>query len=435
MAGGPSSAALASISQRTRLGLTPALRSALHVLRLSAQDLIDEVAAEAADNPFVLVGELRTGLGGQTHEILTAQRSLVADIRHQLALMPLRPEVMQIAAFLAGDLREDGYLDTPLAEMARHTGLEISALQEGLAALQMCEPVGVGARTLAECLALQLVDRGVKPELAQSIVAHLDLFAVGNWRALGRALDMSQDALLEMSALIQTLAPHPVVAGDEAVTPLLPDVALEPDGFGGFLVRLAIPFAAQVRLNRSLIRASRQETSAFAPDRQARAEALVRAIRLRGRTLLRICRCIAEHQHGFLTQGPDHLRPLSRVELASALSLHPSTVGRAVAAKALTVGGRVYPLSFFFSSALTRGSDSPAFTAFVVQRSISRLIQGEDPDNPLSDSAISDLLMSEGVDIARRTVAKYRGCMRIPPSFARRNASARSKGCLSGPFS
>ena len=167
MAGGPSSAALASISQRTRLGLTPALRSALHVLRLSAQDLIDEVAAEAADNPFVLVGELRTGLGGQTHEILTAQRSLVADIRHQLALMPLRPEVMQIAAFLAGDLREDGYLDTPLAEMARHTGLEISALQEGLAALQMCEPVGVGARTLAECLALQLVDRGLKPELAR----------------------------------------------------------------------------------------------------------------------------------------------------------------------------------------------------------------------------------------------------------------------------
>ncbi len=418
-----------SLRQRQRLSLVPGLRTGLMILRLPTLDLIDTIQAEAADNPYLLHDDLRprsAALAGSAYdaalETAVAVRSLVADLHSQIGAMTLPVQVRAVAEYLAGDLREDGYLDTPLPDLAATLGLPLPLLQAGLQALQSCDPAGIGARNLSECLQLQLIDRGQDPELAGRIIGHLDLFAVENWRALRQELAMERPELERIAALIRDLTPHPVSAPATPDAILTPDLVLDKDGTGALRVRLGLALANHVRLNTTLLRASTHGAD-FAADRLARAEAMIEALRFRGETLLRIGRLIAERQHRFFAHGPDHLAPLSRAMLAAELGMHASTVGRAVASKSLEVRGQLYPLSLFFSTPLPADGDG-SVAAFVVQRRIARMIEQEPPSAPLSDDAICHALRATGVDIARRTVAKYRGCMRIPSSFARRRRKA-----------
>ena len=427
-----------SISQRQRLALTPAMRTGLTVLRLSALDLIEVIEQEAADNPFLLIEDLRA----QDHvgsavaydfatDTVAAPRSLIEDLQLQLGAMTLTDEVRAMAWYLAGDVRDDGYLDTGLDEIAKVLGLPLAVIEAALRALQSCDPAGVGARTLAECLELQLIDGGLEPRLAAMAVCHLELFAVRDWRGLAQATGLGLPGLRALAARIQILRPRPIPESNAPAAALLPDLVLEPDGLGGFHVSLGVALAPQVTLNVDLIRAGlgsdpRKKTSAFAKDRLERAEALIRALRQRGETLLRIGRRIAHHQHRFFALGPDHLAPLNRATLAAELDLHPSTIGRAVSSKAMEVAGRLYPLEAFFSTPLP-GTESKAVSAFVVQRSIAKMIAHEPVRLPMTDDAICQALRAEGVDIARRTVAKYRGWMRIPSSFVRRRREAEQR--------
>lgn len=418
-----------SVRQRQKLALTPGLQTGLSILRLPMLDLIDAIEAEAADNPYLLHDDLRIirpEAGSSFDPALdkmAAQPSLVTGLHQQIGAMSLPPDLRMIAEYLAGDLREDGYLETPLAEIAAELGLALALVEAGLAALQTCDPVGVGARDLAECLCLQLVDGGLALGLAQLVVAHLHLFAEANWRELARETGLSETELRRLAELIRGLTPHPV---QEAVAPgpmLFPDLVLVKDAAGGFGVTLPFSLTDQVRLNVALLQARKDQGQTFARDRLDRATTLLAALRFRGETLLRIGQLIATRQHRFFDLGPDHLVPMSRTALARDLGLHPSTVGRAVSAKALEVQGRLYPLSLFFSSALPHDG-TRNIAAFVVQRHIARMISDEPANNPISDAEICAALNATGVDIARRTVAKYRGCMRIPASFARRRRKA-----------
>lgn len=420
-----------SMQQRQKMLLSPGLQSGLAILRMPTLDLIEAIEAEAAENPFLLHDDLRRLVaqpGGDAFQVAlkthAAVRSLVADLHLQISAMTLPSDVRAVAEYLAGDLRDDGYLDTPLEEIAGALGLPLALTEAGLAALQACEPAGVGARHLAECLELQLLDRGVSAVLAASVVRHLDLFATEDWRGLRRVLDLPLADLKHLAQEIRSLKPHPVVLSPEPNLILFPDLRLDSDGAGGFQVRLGAGLGDAVRLNAPLLRASAEQGRAFGRVQRARAEALLAALGFRGETLLRIGQVIAIRQHRFFALGPDHLAPLTRAAVATELGVHPSTISRAVASKAMEVRGRILPLAMFFSNAIPAMGGGPDRSAFVVQRQIARLIEAEPDGAPLSDEAICAALAATGIDIARRTVAKYRGCMRIQPSFARRRRKA-----------
>lgn len=414
------------VGVRQRAVLAPALRGALSVLRMPLAELQAEIARELADNPFL---RRHRGPRGEAELplALAATETPLERLRAQIGLMPLAPDVRAMAEHLAAELREDGYLETPLTEIAAELGVPLALAEAGLAAVQGCEPAGVGARNLTECLTLQLIDRGVERGLAAATVARLEAFVAGNWRELGRELGLPRPELERIAALLPALVAHPLSPAAPAL-PLLPDLVAEPRAGGGHDVRLAREAAPRLSLDVAML--ARAGDEPFARDCRARAEALIAAVAARGTTLERIGAHLAEAQAAAFAHGPEHLRPLTRAEVAAALGLHASTVGRAVADKAIAIDARVVPLSQFFASAVPQ-AEGAALAGLALRRRIARMIAAEPPAAPLSDEAIRQALAAEGIDIARRTVAKYREWMRLPSSHQRRRL-ARLRGALAG---
>lgn len=420
------------LSAIQRLALAPGLRQGMEMLRLPAPELAEMLMREAAENPFLIVTP-RPALSSfdVALETVAGTLSVTESLVRQIGLMTLAPQVRALALRLVAELREDGYLDCPLAELAEEMAVPEAALEEALEAVQACDPPGIGARDLAECLALQLRDRGLDRALARRVVERIDLFSGPPTPALRDWLALPDDRIAQIASMLRNLMPHPVQAGAGPVVPLVPDLVLEGTAAGGFRVRRGRSGLPSVRLNAALL-----GRGAFGTEARVRAEAIVQAVRFRGATLLRIGTWIAQVQHRAFAEGPDHLVPVTRGAVAADLGLHLSTISRAVAGKALEVEGRLWPLSRFFSQGLPMAGSGPV-SAFVVQRSIARMIAQEPAGEPLSDEQICQNLLAEGVDISRRTVAKYRGCLRIPASHERRRhrapSSRRAAGLERGP--
>ncbi|WP_126975314.1 RNA polymerase factor sigma-54 [Frigidibacter oleivorans] len=401
------------LSASQRLALTPGMRQSLAILRLPALDLSDEVARLAADNPFLIV---RTALGRGTvlPEQADGPPSLYVALARQIAAQRLPDAVRDAARVLIAELREDGYLDATLAEIAAETDLPLPVLEAALTALQRCEPPGVGARDLPECLALQLVARGHPPDLARAICSRLDAFAEGRWPQLQRLLGLPQAELQRIAALLPGLKGRPAEPEPAPTVPRIPDLILSfaPDGSPRVLPNPdALPV---VTLAPAMAGAGPDLTAA-----RAEAGLIVAALRARVATLLRIgVWLVGEHRGHFTSALSEPLRPLTRGTAAAALAMHPSTLGRAIAGKAILAFGRPVPLDELFPRAL-QGPEG-AVSAHAVQRRLRALIAAEPPGSPLADAALQAQLRKEGVDIARRTVAKYRKCMRIASSYERR---------------
>ncbi|MHC0052104.1 RNA polymerase factor sigma-54 [Actibacterium sp. D379-3] len=425
-----------SARQTQRLSLTPALRQSLMLLHLPTADLLTEIARQAQENPLLLVHDAEGG--SRAPDITAATRDLAQagtlahSLQQQISLMPLDRPVAALAQFLTGDLTEDGYLDSTPADLSDCLGVPLDLVEAAIAALQACEPAGVAARDLAECLALQLIDRGVPRDTALAACAHLDLLAEARWKQAERQTGLPRATLEQIAATLRILSPRPASGFAETARPLIPELVVERDGGGGFTVTLNRSLLPEVRLDAALLE-QLDVGDPLARSYRGPAEALITALAYRGRTLRQVAIALTARQHRFFTQGPDHMAPLTRAELADTLGLHPSTVGRAMAGKALSFGGMVYPLDHFLSSGLTT-ADGGRISAFAVQRSIRRIIEHEAAEASLSDDKIAALLQREGVDIARRTVAKYRGCMKIPSSFerSRRRAAQRTRPVTPG---
>lgn len=408
------------LRQTQRLALTPALRESLQMLQLPADRIEAALAAEAAENPFLRLQPPRRVPAVSAHDVAlettAAGESLHARIAAQIRLMDLPAPVRAAALALAGELGGDGYLAGDTASLAAGLGLTEADAAAGLVALQACEPAGVGARDLAECLALQLVDQGTPEATARAIVARLDGFARRDWPGLTRALGLPRAEIERLARRLQGLRPRPVEDEEPAAAPLVPDLVVE-RGPDGPRLRLAREYMPRIGFDRALMARS---GGAFAESCRLRAHALMRAVRFRGTTLLRVGAHVLAHQRAHLLDGADGPRPLSRAETAAALDLHPSTVGRAVAGKALEIDGVLHPLGGLFSNALPlRGGGQ--VSAAALRRRIAAMIAEEPPARPLSDAAIRERLAASGVDIARRTVAKYRRELRLAPSSRRRH--------------
>jgi RNA polymerase sigma-54 factor len=411
------------LTQGQRLALTPSMRKTLDMLRLSAFDVDRAIATELRENPFLVRAptgraeprSMPTPSGGDD---FAATPQLIERLHRQIGLMHLSPEVRAMAEYLAGELRDDGYLDIPLSEIAGDIGVTPELAEAGLSALQHCDPPGVGARGLAECLALQLVEKaGIARPIADAAVARLEEFASGRLGGLAPALGVDKDTVTRIAATLPHLASQPVQEAAAPIRYLKADLVVVRDAPGTVTVTLAKRRTQRLQLDHRLVAAA--GATEGAAEWRSRAEALIAALRFRAETLLRIGRHIAEVQHATFSGREDTIRPLSRRAVAEALGLHPSTVGRAVASKVIEIDGRLRPLSDFFSHAIP-GTDGATVSAHLVRRRIAAMIAAESPDAPLSDAVLCHRLNAEGVDIARRTVTKYRQWMRLPSSSGRR---------------
>jgi RNA polymerase sigma-54 factor len=425
------------LRQTQRLALTPGVRMGMQVLAMPVTELSRMLTEEAERNPLLVVEDAarpdRPAPSESVIDVISrtvaAPESLGAHLRRQLSDMELPEPVAQVAAWLTGDLDERGYLVATPAEIAAETGVDDATVRQALAALQSCEPAGIGARSLSECLVLQLVALGLTRAQAVAVVPVLGAARDGDAAAVRAALPDGPFDCAALAAMARRLTPNPA-AGFEAGPAeglLRPELTVQRRADGGLAVHLVEGTVPRVWLDRALLARSRGDAGArpFAEAQRQGAERLIAALRFRGRTLLRVGEAVVTAHAGWFAGAQARPGPLSRQDIALRLGLHPATVGRAVAGRSLDWQGRAIPLSWFFPAPAGTGT---GMSNLEVQERIARLVADETGAEVLSDDEIAARLREEGVDIARRTVAKYRKCLNIPSSHRRRRRLA-----VSGP--
>ncbi len=295
-----------------------------------------------------------------------------------------------------------------------------------LAVLQTFEPAGVCARNLTECLALQLKERDRFDPAMQALVEHLDLLARREVGALRKICGVSDDDLADMIAEIRQLNPKPGLAyGTTHVQPIVPDVFVRPLPQGTFAVELNSDTLPKVLVNQSYYTqvtksATNDKDKSYLADCMQSATWLTRALDQRAKTILKVSEEIVRQQDGFFAHGVQHLRPLNLKTVADAIGMHESTVSRVTANKYMATSRGIFELKYFFTSAIASADGGEAHSAEAVRHRIKQMIDAETRQTVLSDDTIVEKLRVAGIDIARRTVAKYREAMRIPSSVQRR---------------
>ena len=331
-----------------------------------------------------------------------------------------------IAFALLDQLDETGYLRADLAASAAQLGCAVARVEAVLARLQEFDPPGVFARDLAECLGLQLRDRDRLDPAMQKLLDNLPLLAARNAPALLRACGVDAEDLALMIAELRALDPQPGHAFDPPLAaPVIPDIMMRGRPEGGWIVELNSDTLPRVLVNnRYYARISRgvrtKAEREYLTDRLQAANWLVKSLHQRATTILKVAAEIVRQQEGFFRHGVPALRPLILRDIADAIGMHESTVSRVTTNKYMATPRGLFELKYFFTSAINAASGGEAHSAEAVRFRIRGLIEAEGCAAPLSDERIVELLQQDGVEIARRTVAKYREAMRIPSSAQRR---------------
>ncbi|QBG92808.1 RNA polymerase factor sigma-54 [Xanthomonas oryzae] len=367
---------------------------------------------------------------GDAAERVAESETLADHLLWQLHLSPLSPRDRQIGAMLIDALDEDGYLREPLSAILETLALgavvDEADVLTVLHQIQRFDPVGVGARTLGECLALQLavLDPATPGrELALQIVAGpLERLPRSGVAGLAHELKRSAADVEQAVQLVRSLDPRPgKQIGDlSQETYVVPDCVIWRQR-GVWRASLAGRAQPKVTIHRgyeNLIRSCGESDAGYLRGQLQEARWLLKSLEARGETLLRVVRCLLQHQAGFLEFGAQALRPLTLREIAGELGLHESTISRAISRKYVRTPRGTIALRSFFASGIDTDSGGEA-SSTAIQAMIRRLIDAENPRKPLSDAKLADLLKTSGVPVARRTVAKYREAMNISASHER----------------
>ena len=373
-------------------------------------------------------GDDRQGLEQSVAPVRTLREHLLEQIGTDFA----DPGDRVIAVHVLDLLDEAGYLRGSLDAVAQLLGCDLGRVETVLARLQQCDPAGVFARDLVECLALQLRDRDRLDPAMQLLLDNLPLLAARNFAGLLRLCQVDTEDLSDMIAEIKSLDPRPGLAFDPPLAqPIVPDILLRASPKGGWIVELNAETLPRVLVNNryyARVKAAtrnRAEKEYLAEQLQA-ANWLVKSLHQRAGTILKVAAEIVRRQDGFFRHGIQSLRPLTLREVADAISMHESTVSRVTSNKYISSPRGLYELKYFFTSAIAAADGGDAHSAEAVRFRIRGLIDDEAPDATLSDERIVEMLQHEGVDIARRTVAKYREAMHIPSSVQRRREKSMS---------
>jgi RNA polymerase sigma-54 factor len=470
------------LEQTQKLIITPELKLAITLLQYSSLELIDHIQEELLDNPVL---EIRETQDAETSEESESERtetvevvetpemnscedlpweeyfremdldsayyssvrskvsaeqpptvencaglgsSMLEDLCSQLRMLNLTPAQFNTAAYLAGNLNHNGYLQGDLDDLADAIGADQAELEESLKIIQQLEPAGIGCRNLQECLMLQLERMTVPPELAVKIVCHyLPATADNRYHYIAGRLDCTEADVREAIDFIRTLNPKPgsIFGEGEETRYIIPDIIVE-NVDGQYVVMAndsSIPQLTISPLYQQILKddSSDEKLSSFVKNKIEKACWLIRSIEQRRLTLYRVAQQIVEIQKPFLDKGIKHLKPLNLKEVATTIGVHESTVSRATSNKYIQTPRGLFPLKFFFSSGLS-GAGGVDYSSHSIKTYLQELIEAEDQKQPLSDQGLAELLQERGINISRRTVAKYREELLIPASYKRRRA-------------
>ena len=353
--------------------------------------------------------------------------SLQDHLLDQLPLVELTNEQSQIAELLIGHIDDDGYFRSDIETMAFQAGSSVEELEFVLSKIQELHPPGIGARSLSECLTLQLPLPAPTPEheLAHQIAAgQLDNLAANRISAIASNLKASIDAVDDAIAIIRSLDPQP----GRAFTPddveyVEPEVEVVKSG-DRYLVKVDNDNLPHIRISTRYRRMLEDpnvsaEVKSYVRERIRAGVFLIKSIHQRQRTIHRIATEIVDAQQEFMAKGVTHLKPMTMSEVAVKVGVHETTVSRTVANKYITTPHGLFEMKYFFTPGLMTTGGSTVSNR-TVQDKIAAMVAAEDPDKPLSDQAIQEALQEEGIQVARRTVAKYRTILKILPSHQRR---------------
>ncbi len=397
----------------------------------SAVDMPPPPPGQVADSGWASLGQGRAappaeGAGRGLEAALSSEKTLTEHLEEQLPLVLSDPAERLIGHHLIGVLDEAGYLRETPASVAERLGAPPELVERTLKRMQTMEPAGVFARDLKECLRLQLAEKDRLDPAMDALVDNLELLARRDFARLRRICGVDDEDLADMLEEIRRLNPRPGGAvGPLVVQPVVPDVFVRAAPDGSWIVELNSETLPRVLVNNRYYAtvnasAAREEDREYVSDCLARASWLVKSLDQRARTILAVAREIVRQQDAFLDRGVSALRPLTLKTVAEAVDMHESTISRVTSNKYISTPRGVFELKYFFTTAIASSGGGEAVSAEAVRHRIRQLIDAEDPSCVLSDDKIVDILRSEGIELARRTVAKYREALGIPSSLQRR---------------
>ncbi|WP_019121141.1 RNA polymerase factor sigma-54 [Brevibacillus massiliensis] len=448
--------------QTLKLVMTPELRQAITILQFSAHDLVSYLQEQATENPVIELQEVSATIeppkrmeerptvefdwkefawnrstgdyvvnknestfnpldlvrapSFSLYDFLEAQLNYVKDIT---------ASQRKIALFLIGNLDDKGYLEISLEEAGERLGVSLPEAEEALAIVQRLEPVGVGARNLAECLLLQLEYEGLDDEYTVEVVkGHLEDLANNRFSRIADRLKISVEQVQEIADVVRSLNPRPGAAYNRGETRFVtPDVTVERVQ-GEYVVLVNDASTPRLQINsfyEKMLReaGSQDEARQFIQEKLNAAFWLAKSLEQRRLTLMRVTQAIVELQRDFFDYGVHCLKPMTQKEIAERVNLHESTVSRATSNKYVQTPRGVFELKYFFTSALSMANGESA-SSESVKRRLKAMIEEEDRKKPHSDQKLAEMLSKEGIEISRRTVAKYREEMMIPSSAKRK---------------
>ena len=363
--------------------------------------------------------------GPDLEATLATETSLFEHLERQLDLATTDPRQRLIGRHLINGIDEAGYLSEAIEDVAERLGARVSHVAKVLAVIHTFDPAGIGARNLAECLAIQLRDRDRYDPAMAALLGRLDLVAKRDLAALRRICGVDDADLGDMIAEIRQLEPKPGRAfGGVPAAVLVPDVMVRLAPDGSWFIELNPDTLPKVLVNQTyyarVAKGARDADKAFLTDCLQSANWLTRSLEQRAKTILKVAAEIVRFQDGFFRHGVSHLRPLNLKTVAEEIGMHESTVSRVTSNKAIGTSRGTFEMKYFFTAAIPGSLGAEAHSSEAVRHRIKQLIDLEVANAILSDDALVQILRGEGIDIARRTVAKYRESLRIASSIERR---------------
>lgn len=440
--------------------LSPQTIQSMKILQMGSQELLEYITEAIQENPVLETSETggpdeesailrkklewldsasrqerRTAAGNDEDTDSLAnyggaevqEENLYFYLFSQLQLMKLPSDLMKAARGITENLNGNGYLDEPLEKLAEDLHMEKDFLENALKIVQSLEPAGIGARSLKECLRLQLERQEGDTTLAKEIVAkYLNALAKNKYTWIAKELSADPNEVRDACDLIRSLNPKPGsgFAGREQLNYITPELYVEtfPTHFELTANDDFIPSLKISSYYTSLMKETQdEEVKEYLSEKVRQAKWVIKSIEQRRSTLLSCAECILKTQEAFFRLGPGHLSPMGLSDIASKLGVHESTVSRAIKGKYIQCSHGVYPMSFFFSRSLGRNSpDDSAVSPDAAKALLKKLVHEEDKRKPLSDQKLCAMMTAQGCPLSRRTVAKYRDELGIPATSVRK---------------
>ena len=423
--------------QIQKLAMTQQMQQSIRILKYGSEDLHNFLSNVELENPFMVVNASHSYVtGGLDHQnehdiaefaVEKKAQSLYDYLIDQVKLTMRKTPIRDMVVYFISQLDQNGYLKADLEKLSKEKGIDKVLMIDALTLLQQLDPPGTGARNLQECLILQVQYDSSAPLNAEKILKEdFEDFTNRKWSKIAKKHCISISDVQKILDYVQTLSPAPGAIYDQSeVGYIEPDLVVEKKLDGSLEVKLTKESNPEIRFKKeyyeSLKNSSDKHVLDYLKEKRHEFEKIQEDVLMRGSTLLRLGRLIVERQHDFFIESNQPLKPFLLRDAAQKLQLHESTVSRAVSGKYLLYEGKVMELKTFFSRAVSyAGENSENVSADEIQQKIRLIVEEEDKKHPLSDQKIVDKMKEEGLQVSRRTLAKYREQLGIPASSFRK---------------